>query len=407
MRSFSQNQRRLIRSILHGDNSYVLAYGASGSGKTAAAVAGFLYWALEHHQDRTFAVVAKTSLQSRQVVGNEMERFCQERGVRINVLSRHATIAGNTFLFLDGANIQARERIQGLDLGGVYIDEVVNLNPAVFEELDQRARAGDTQKIVMTANPSNVYHWFKKDYYDRADEIGLARFHLLHSDNPGLSSLVSERMRRTAAFSRSLTARRIEGIWANPSGQIYPHYDIKRIHPSVVSNWYLAIDPADASTTHALLIGKYSDDGDKYTIAREWVHDGRANERLSHSDQIARIAAWLGDVSVDAAVVDSAAAAFQTQLEQTMGVPVYAAIKDVEQGIEQTGYVLYSGALSVSPDCRNLIGELQGYHWDEKAALEGVDKPVKLRDHGVDAMRYFVMTLMGVGSNEWSIRFTA
>lgn len=35
------------------------------------------------------------------------------------------------------------------------------------------------------------------------------------------------------------------------------------------------------------------------------------------------------------------------------------------------------------------------YVWDEKAAEHGEDKPVKVNDHCMDAVRYFVTTILG------------
>jgi hypothetical protein len=39
--------------------------------------------------------------------------------------------------------------------------------------------------------------------------------------------------------------------------------------------------------------------------------------------------------------------------------------------------------------------ELSGYAWDEKAAKVGDEKPIKVADHSVDALRYFVNTGLG------------
>jgi phage terminase large subunit len=48
-----------------------------------------------------------------------------------------------------------------------------------------------------------------------------------------------------------------------------------------------------------------------------------------------------------------------------------------------------NGLIKISPDCKDLITEMQGYVWDDKS-LE--DKPVKVSDHACDALRYFVKT---------------
>lgn len=39
-----------------------------------------------------------------------------------------------------------------------------------------------------------------------------------------------------------------------------------------------------------------------------------------------------------------------------------------------------------------MITEIQSYAWDPKAAEKGIDEPVKLDDHAVDALRYAILT---------------
>ena len=45
-------------------------------------------------------------------------------------------------------------------------------------------------------------------------------------------------------------------------------------------------------------------------------------------------------------------------------------------------------------NCKMTISELGGYVWDDKAKQRGEEKPVKLNDHAMDAMRYFINTIM-------------
>ena len=41
-----------------------------------------------------------------------------------------------------------------------------------------------------------------------------------------------------------------------------------------------------------------------------------------------------------------------------------------------------------------MIAELGGYIWDSKAQERGVERPLKEKDHAMDAKRYFVNTIM-------------
>ena len=49
--------------------------------------------------------------------------------------------------------------------------------------------------------------------------------------------------------------------------------------------------------------------------------------------------------------------------------------------------------LLVNKACTGLLDEFGLYRWDDKAALLGVEKPVKENDHAMDALRYFVNSL--------------
>ena len=45
-------------------------------------------------------------------------------------------------------------------------------------------------------------------------------------------------------------------------------------------------------------------------------------------------------------------------------------------------------------NCKGLLGEMRSYVWDDKAAERGEEKPVKQKDHGPDALRYYCYTVL-------------
>ena len=56
--------------------------------------------------------------------------------------------------------------------------------------------------------------------------------------------------------------------------------------------------------------------------------------------------------------------------------------------------MLNMGLLVFCDTCINTIMEFGSYIWDEKAAQRGEDRPVKENDHAMDAVRYFVYTIL-------------
>ena len=123
---------------------------------------------------------------------------------------------------------------------------------------------------------------------------------------------------------------------------------------------------------------------------------GENSDRLADVAQAANIHRRLvGPRNVADWYVDPAAMEFQVALGNLLGRRVYPAENDVLLGIEKTSEWMANGTVNISPICFELIGELHGYVWDEKASERGEDKPVKAQDHGCDAFRYFCFTTAG------------
>ena len=102
---------------------------------------------------------------------------------------------------------------------------------------------------------------------------------------------------------------------------------------------------------------------------------------------------WLDGTKIKALIVDPSAASFIAELRKR-GYKVIKAKNDVEDGIRLVGTKLNLGKIIFSSSCINTIKEFASYVWDEKAAERGEDKPVKENDHAMDAVRYFVYTIL-------------
>ncbi len=64
----------------------------------------------------------------------------------------------------------------------------------------------------------------------------------------------------------------------------------------------------------------------------------------------------------------------------------------VARGKKWYGYFRRDVIDTVSSELKSTIQkiqEMQTYSWDAKAAQRGEEKPLKIRDHGPDAFRYF------------------
>ena len=75
-----------------------------------------------------------------------------------------------------------------------------------------------------------------------------------------------------------------------------------------------------------------------------------------------------------------------------MNLPVLDAKNDVIEGIKVTSKFISGKNIVIHKSCRNLIDCIQSYSWCPKAADKGIDKPLKEKEHIMDALRYAIYT---------------
>ena len=91
--------------------------------------------------------------------------------------------------------------------------------------------------------------------------------------------------------------------------------------------------------------------------------------------------------------MDPSAASFIAELKKR-GYRVKKAVNNVLDGIRFFASLLQEPKVKISTECEMTLKEFSSYVWDEKAADRGEDKPVKVFDHAMDAVRYFGYTII-------------
>jgi PBSX family phage terminase large subunit len=316
-------------------------------------------------------------------------------------------------VYVAGANDErAADKIKGLTLAGAYCDEITTYPETFFQMLGTRLSVEGAQWFA-TTNPEGPNHWLKKNYLDRAklhlrmdgtvarttadNALDLHRFSFNLDDNPHLPAgyVANLKIEYQGLFYR----RYILGDWCLAEGVVYDMWDEARhvvdIVPTVRRWLAVGVDYGTVTPFSALLIGQGDDD--RLYVASEYRHDSKvARRQLTDAQYSTGVQDWLANykhaggqgVQPEWLFIDPSAASFMTQLWAD-GVPgVARALNDVKDGIRSVSVALGSGLVSVHRSCAGLLSELPSYAWDDKAAKKGEDKPLKINDHSVDALRY-------------------
>lgn len=94
--------------------------------------------------------------------------------------------------------------------------------------------------------------------------------------------------------------------------------------------------------------------------------------------------------------IDPSAAGLAEEIKRqaincSYAVKINPAQNDVEIGIQRTQKCFSYHLITVSPSQKHLDKELGLYEYDKKSIAKGKEVPIKMNDHGCDAMRYVVM----------------
>ena len=309
-------------------------------------------------------------------------------------------IAGRVVHVVGASDIKAEAVIRGMTILGAYVDEVTTLPKEYFQMLLSRLRVtgrkgGLASKLFGTTNPDGPKHWFKVDYLDnpRAKKEW-ERFHFTIKDNPRLAKEYVEKL--DSQYTGVWHDRFIKGLWVAAEGAIWGMFDEGRhvieedLMPPMERLMCLGIDYGTEHRTAGILIG--------YAKKRLWAVDEWAPPKgLAPSQYSASFRHWLEsrDHAPEWVRVDPAARDFREQLYYDGVGNVAKAFNAVVPGIRIVSSLLATDRLMVSERCKELITEIPGYVWDQKATDRGDEAPVKENDDFCDALRYAVQSSQG------------
>ena len=407
-RTFSPKQMKVMTWWRDGspfaDYDGIIADGAIRSGKTLSMSISFVMWACERFNGASFAICGKTVTSLRRnvitpLMGMLPALSCQfeekhSESMMTIRLGQHV----NDFYLFGGKDEGSQALIQGITLAGVFFDEVALMPESFVNQATARCSV-EGAKWWFNCNPEGPFHWFKRQWIDRADERRLLYLHFVMTDNKTLSERTLEKYRNmyTGVFAQ----RFIEGKWAFADGVIYSMFSqeehVADTADFVPERELIAVDYGTFNPCvflHILAAGK--GDGIAHFIDREYYHSGRdtaGSVGIPKDDgQYARdMLAFTGGRKDIPIIVDPSASSFITRLRHDGFTNVCPAKNAVSKGISAVSSEFSQRRLTISPACCHTLREIPSYVWDVRHAEScGQDRPLKENDHCCDAMRYGV-----------------
>jgi len=279
---------------------------------------------------------------------------------------------------------EAVETLRGQHFDFIVIDEVAmmrnfNIN---WEEVIRPTLTDTRGEVMFISTPKGFNHFY--DLYNEQDkDPDFKSFHYTSYDNPHLP--VDELDKAKQQLTDDRFAQEYLADFRKTQGLVYKEFNrelhVTKEKPTQVIDKIAGID--FGYTNPATIIPIEIDSDSHYWIEEEWYKTKQT------TDQIAEQALLYKSTKVyaDSAEPD------RIQILKKAGLNVREVSKDIVAGVDHVRELFKQGRIHISPDCKNLIHELETYRYPDKKPEKNEDeKPIKENDHALDALRYSLYT---------------
>lgn len=412
---FSLKQKKILtwwtdNSPVKNKNG-IIADGSIRAGKTLCMSLSFALWAMANFNGQNFILAGKTVGAFRRNVLFWLKLMLRAQGYKIKdrrsdnlcEISKGEVI--NYFYIFGGKDERSQDLVQGITAAGVFLDEVA-LMPQSFVNQALARCSVKGSKYWFNCNPEGPNHWFKVEWIDKAKEKNILHLHFTMDDNPSLDEETKNRYKKM--FVGVFYQRFILGLWVLAEGIIYHNFDKER-HcinkediPSKFDYYYVTSDYGITNPQVFLLCGiKIVNKKPHIWILKEYYNKGISEKKKKQKLKTDIIflkdyLKFIGDLDIKKTIIDPSATSLINLFKQH-DIKVKEADNAVIDGINLVLSFLDQNRIHiVEENCPELIREFASYIWDMKAQEKGEDKPIKLNDHALDALRYLLQTLFPI-----------
>jgi phage terminase large subunit len=345
--------------------------GSTRSGKTYS-ISQLLALYIPHKEKVTISVVSPSLPHLKRGARRDILQILEDAGIysdeAFNKTDNVYHYPNGSYIEFFGAEDSGKVRGPGRDI--LYINEANLLPHSIYQQLALRT----TKTIFLDFNPVDEASWV----YDVADKEGNLLIHSTYKDNPFLP-------KEQIAEIESLKDAD-ENLW-----KVFGLGERGKSQEIIYTHWKVGQFPNDTETVYGLDFGYSVPTAlikvgfkDNQTYAHEMLYE----TRLTTNDLIERLKT-LDIKRSEEIFCDNAEPKTIEELVRA-GYNAKPAEKDVYAGIQK----VKSQPLTITPESTNLIKEIRSYKWktDKDGKVHSDESPVKMWDHGCDAMRYAIFT---------------
>jgi len=356
-------------------------------------------------------IVAPTVPMLKNATLREFFKFCPRELIKdYNRTDRRITlITGAEVIGLSGDNERDIDRLRGMNIGGFYGDEIAICPEYMHDILIARLR--DTRgpmKGWYTTTPKG-FNWLHRLFSEKKNKAGepfknpddYQLFGGSSMDNPFTDDEYKETLQST--YAGSFAKQEIYGEFVGFEGLVYPGFrrDVHIIKGDVTLlptvRFVGGVDWGFTNPSVILALGVDSDD-------RIYVLEEFYEKRITHEQLKEKATMLMHKYSISQFYCDPSEPIFINSFNNE-GIRSVGADNSIMPGIKEVSQRLIVQAdgkprLFIHQNCVNLINEFSQYRYPDDKFNRPVDeKPLKLFDHAMDALRYVCYSLQRMETN--------
>lgn len=376
----TQNQYDFINV----EEFFKIMIGGIGFGKSYVATIDCFLYAIDNPGALIVYVAPTNDMLKNVNIRLFLELIPEELIKHYNRMSLEMELVNGALILFRSAGDDARiQRLRGLSVAKIMIDEICSLNKDVWDILVGRLRQKG-YPLSLGAVGSPVEGWVHRLIdKNRDNKKYWIRDGISTESNTFLVDGYVDNLKET--YTGDFFRREVLGEWVNFSGQIWEP-KIKEDIPQGIKETYYAVDPGFTHPTGIVVVKKSNDI--LYVVdefKRSHVNDYDTVEELLRLQSIYGQGKIASDPSSPRLINEI----------RNAGLNVIKADNKVMDGLRTVRSLFDNNKLFIHPRCKELLEEITTYTWQDTAK----EQPVKIQDDLCDALRYGVISSYKTNNN--------
>lgn len=306
-------------------------------------------------------------------------------------LTVHTKDKGESLIQLRGW--ESIETLRGQNFDFIVIDEIAMMRNfwMHWQEIIRPTLTDRKGHVLFISTPKGFNHFYDL-YNEEEKDKDYKSFHYTSYDNPHLP--LDELEKAKEELTEDRFAQEYLADFRKTEGLVYKEFNRSRhlfTDKTKLPDFIKTVIAVDFGFTNPSCILAIKEDRDgNYWIIGEWYKTQQTTEQIVQK----ALSYQSNECYPDPAEPD------RIEELKKAGLNVREVSKDIVAGINKVRELFKQNRIKIHANCKNLIWELETYHYPEKGKdytskldLNEKETPVKENDHAVDALRYALYTI--------------